>query len=48
VFAGSGEADNKTKLNWIIGNAEDDRDCCCRGLGRKRGRMATCCGNNLY
>ena len=26
AFAGSGEADNKTKLNWIIGNAEDDRD----------------------
>jgi hypothetical protein len=23
AFAGSGEADNKTKLNWIIGNAED-------------------------
>jgi hypothetical protein len=48
AFAGSGEADNKTKLNWIIGNAEDDRDCCCRGLGRKRGRMAACCGNNSH
>jgi len=47
AFAGSGEADNKTKLNWIIGNAEDDRDCC-RGLGRKRGRMAACCGNNSH
>src|SRR5262249_60677090 len=44
----SGEADNKTKLNWIIGNAEDDRDCCCRGLGRKRGRMAACSGNNSH
>jgi hypothetical protein len=40
VAARPGEAVDKTKLDRVITNAEDDRDRPCRSFGRKRGPAA--------
>jgi hypothetical protein len=39
VAAGPGEARDKTKLDWVIANKEDDRDRGCCSFGRERGRV---------
>src|SRR6516225_4200078 len=41
VAARPGEVDDKTKLNRVFTDTEDDRDACCRSFGCKRG----CCAN---
>ena len=37
VTAGPGEAGDKTKLNWVFADAEDDRDRRCCSFSRERG-----------
>src|SRR6516162_765027 len=41
IAARPGEVDDKTKLNRVFTDTEDDRDACCRSFGCKRG----CCAN---
>src|SRR5262245_53724090 len=36
IAARPSKASDKTKLDGVFSNAEDDRDPCCRGFGRKR------------
>ena len=40
VAARPREAGDKTKLDWIVAGAEDDRDCRGRSFGRKCGHNA--------
>ena len=40
VAARPGEAGDKTKLDRVIADAEDDRDRRCRSFGRERGHVA--------
>ena len=41
IAARPSEVGDKTKLNWVLGDAEDDRDRCCCSFGREySGRAA--------
>jgi hypothetical protein len=46
VTTGPGEAGNKTELDRVFADAENDRDRRGRGFGRKRRRVAAGCGNH--
>src|SRR6266403_4664948 len=48
VAARSGEAGDKSKLDWIGGYLEDDRNRCSRRLGRQRRRNAAGRGNHTH
>ena len=45
VAARAGKAGDETHRHCIFADSEDDRDCCGRSFGRKRGRIAPERGN---
>jgi hypothetical protein len=49
IAAGSGEARYESKLNRVLADAEDDRDCRGCSFGGERGCVIpSCCGNHSH